>query len=69
MSFTSTYALGHLARRYYEAGRQLDAESLRAIYREMLEDAKGLLGRHATEMQAKARSFDIGKLGRLVRES
>lgn len=69
MSFTSTWALGHLARRYYEAGRQLDAESLRATYRDLLEDAKGLLGRHNSEMQAKASSFDIGDLGKLVRDS
>ncbi|MEZ5461514.1 DUF533 domain-containing protein [Dokdonella sp.] len=67
MSFISTYALGHLARRYYEAGRQLDAESLRASYRDLLEDARRLLGRHKTEMQNKAGSLDIGELARLVR--
>ncbi|MGB0133360.1 DUF533 domain-containing protein [Dokdonella sp.] len=69
MSFTSTYALGHLARRYYEAGRQLDAKTLRETYLGLLADAKGMLGRNETEIQAKARSFDVGGLVRLVRES
>lgn len=69
MSFASTYALGHLARRYYEAGRQLDADTLRETYRGLLDDARGLFGRHSAEMQTRASSFDIGDLGRLVREN
>lgn len=68
MSFASTYALGHVAKRYYAGGRTLSTQMLREAFEGMLAEAKGLQTRYLPDMQAKARTIDIGQIVSTVRQ-
>lgn len=67
MSFASTYALGHVAKRYYAGGRVLSAQMLKDAYASVSREAQGLQGRYLPEMQQKARTLDAGKVLAMVR--
>ena len=67
MSFASTYALGHVARRYYAGGRSFSTQMLREAFDNVLGEAKGLQGRYLPEMQARARTLDTAQIVDLVR--
>lgn len=67
MSFASTYALGHVAKRYYAGGRMLSTQMLQEAFGAMLGEARGLQGRYLPDMQAKARTLDAAKLVDMVR--
>lgn len=67
MSFASTYALGHVAKRYYAGGRTLSTQLLQEAFSAMLGEAKGLQSRYLPDMQAKARTLDTAKLVEMVR--
>ncbi len=67
MSFASTYALGHVAKRYYAGGRVLSAQMLKDAYASVMSEAQGLQGRYLPQMQEKARTLDTGKLLAMVR--
>ena len=68
MSFASTYALGHVAKRYYAGGRTLSTQMLREAFNEMLGEAKGLQTRYLPDMQAKARTLDTAQIVNMVRQ-
>jgi uncharacterized protein (DUF697 family)/tellurite resistance protein len=59
MSFASTYALGHLAKRYYGGGRELSTQALREAYESMLGEARSLQSRYLPAIQEKARTLDV----------
>ena len=61
-AFATTYALGHVAKRYYASGRRIDAEQLRSVFESMLGEAKGLQSRYAGEIQERARTIDPKQL-------
>lgn len=61
-SFASTYAVGQLAKRYYSGGRKMSNEVLRETYESLLAQAKQLQSQHASDIQQKARSLDIGQV-------
>ncbi len=67
MSFAATYALGHVARRYYAGGRTLSTQMLRDSYAAVLGEAQQLQGRYLPAMQQQARSLDAGKVLAMVR--
>lgn len=67
MSFAATYALGHVAQRYYAGGRSLNAQVLKDTYARLAEDAQSLYSRHLPDMQAQARTLDSGKILAMVR--
>jgi len=67
MSFASTYALGHVARRYYAGGRSFSTQMLRDSFDGVLGEAKGLQARYLPEIQAKARTLDTAQIVDLVR--
>jgi len=69
MSFASTYALGHVAKRYYSGGRTLSTEMLRQAFEGMLGEAKNLQTRYLPDMQAKARTLDAAQIVNMVRQS
>ena len=68
MSFASTYALGHVARRYYAGGRTLSTQMLREAFDNMLGEARSLQTRYLPEMQAKARTLDAAQIVDMVRQ-
>ena len=59
MSFASTYALGHVAKRYYAGGRTLSTQ--------MLKEGQSLQTQYLPAIQEKARTLDAGKVLSLVR--
>jgi uncharacterized protein (DUF697 family)/tellurite resistance protein len=68
MSFASTYALGHVAKRYYAGGRTLSTQMLREAFDGVLTQAKGLQTQYLPDMQAKARTLDTAKILSMVRQ-
>ena len=69
MSFATTYALGHVAKRYYAGGRVLSAQMLKDSYAGVLQQAQGLQAQHLPAMREQARTLDTGKLLAMVRGS
>ena len=67
MSFASTYALGHVAKRYYAGGRTLSAQMLKDTYTSVVQQAQGLYSQHLPAIQEKARTLDAGKVMAMVR--
>ncbi|MGJ7509335.1 YcjF family protein [Variovorax sp. GT1P44] len=67
MSFATTYALGHVAKRYYAGGRTLSTQMLKDAYANVTQEAQGLQSRYLPAMQDKARTLDAGKILSMVR--
>lgn len=67
MSFASTYALGHVAKRYYAGGRQLSQQMLKDAYASVVDEGRNLQGRYLPAIQDKARTLDAGKVLAMVR--
>lgn len=67
MSFASTYALGHVAKRYYAGGRVLSTQMLREAFQQMLGEAKGLQANYLPQMQEQARSLNPARIMQMVR--
>lgn len=67
LSFVTTYALGHVAVRYYAGGRTLSTTMLKEAYARMTQEAQGLQGRYLPAMRERARTLDAGKVLALVR--
>ena len=68
MSFASTYALGHVAKRYYAGGRTLSTRMLKEAFAAMTQEAQALQARYLPEMREKARTLDAGKVLEMVRQ-
>jgi uncharacterized protein (DUF697 family)/tellurite resistance protein len=67
MSFVATYALGHVAKRYYAGGRKLSTQMLQEAFAGISSQAQGLQGRYLPQMQEQARTMDVGKVLAMVR--
>jgi uncharacterized protein (DUF697 family)/tellurite resistance protein len=67
MSFATTYALGHVAKRYYAGGRVLSTQLLKDSYAGLTQQAQGLHARYLPQMQEQARTLDTAKVLALVR--
>ncbi|MDR6534528.1 TerB family tellurite resistance protein [Variovorax soli] len=67
MSFASTYALGHVAKRYYAGGRTLSTQMLKDAFASVTQEAHGLQTRYLPQIQEKARTLDAGKVMAMVR--
>jgi uncharacterized protein (DUF697 family)/tellurite resistance protein len=67
MSFASTYALGHVAKRYYAGGRNLSSEMLKQTYDSIVKEGQKLQTQYLPDIQHKARTLDAGKVLAMVR--
>ena len=67
MSFASTYALGHLAKRYYAGGRKFSGDMLKQTYARIVEEGSALQGQYLPAMREKARTLDVAQVLSLVR--
>ncbi|MDZ4701548.1 MAG: DUF533 domain-containing protein [Rhodothermales bacterium] len=67
VTFASTYAVGHVARSYYSAGRKLEPETLKRMFSEHVERGKALFTSHQPAVEASARNTDVGSLLKMVR--
>jgi len=66
-SFATTYALGHLAKRYYAGGRVMSTDLLKQTYQGLLGPAKSLQQQHMGAIQSRARTIDATEVMRMVR--
>lgn len=66
-SFATTYALGQVAKRYYASGRTMSGPVLKEAFASLLSQAKGLQGGYRSQIEAQARTLDLGKISELVR--
>lgn len=67
MSFASTYALGHVAKRYYAGGRTLSTDMLKQAYTSVMVEGRNLQTQYLPMIQDKARTLDAGKVLAMVR--
>jgi len=67
MSFASTYALVHVARRYYAGGQQLSSQMLKDAYASVVDEGRNLQLQYLPAIQDKARTLDAGKVLAMVR--
>jgi uncharacterized protein (DUF697 family)/tellurite resistance protein len=66
-SFASTYAIGHLAVKYYASGRSLGSAQLKALYDPLTREAKELHTKYLPEIQQRAKTLDAASILNLVR--
>ncbi|RPJ33806.1 MAG: DUF533 domain-containing protein [Verrucomicrobiaceae bacterium] len=66
-SFASTYAIGHLAVKYYSGGRKLGGADLKALYAPLTQEAGQLHAKYLPEIQQRAKSLDTASILNLVR--
>lgn len=66
-SFATTYALGHLAKRYYSGGRQMETAVLRDTFQQLLGPAKNLQQQYIPQIQQRASTLDAGSIMNMVR--
>jgi uncharacterized protein (DUF697 family)/tellurite resistance protein len=67
MSFAATYALGHVAKRYYVGGRTLSTQMLKDAFSGVVKEGQSLQTQYLPAIQEKARTLDAGKVLSLVR--
>ena len=67
VTFASTFALGHLAQRYYSGGRNLNALQLKETFRELIGSARTQGASLLPEIQERARSLNLSQLPSLIR--
>jgi uncharacterized protein (DUF697 family)/tellurite resistance protein len=68
-SFSTTYALGQLAKRYYAGGRTMNTALLKDTFQGLLGPAKQLQTQYLPQIQQTASSLDAGKVLAMVRGS
>lgn len=61
-AFASTYALGHVARAYYDGGRQMTKEQMKSLFDSVSGRARGLYESYLPQIQDKAKGLDLPKI-------
>lgn len=67
MSFASTYALGHLAQIYYDSGRSLNIEALKAKYQPLLAEGKDLAQKYSSQITQQSQQLQGAGLSSLLK--
>jgi len=66
-SFATTYALGHVAKRYYAGGRQMSTALLQETFQSLIQPAKDMQAHYLPQIRQKASSLDMGQIMSLVK--
>lgn len=66
-SFASTYALGHLAKRYYAGGRVMSTALLKQTYQELLQPARQMQQEYLPAIRQRASTLNATEVLDLVR--
>lgn len=66
-SFASTYAIGHLAHRYYSNGRSWSGLDSKGTVEKLKADAQGLHTRYLPQIREEASKLDVQKVMAMVR--
>ena len=69
VAFGVTYALGQVAKKYYEAGRSLSAAQLREVFSSLLNEGNSLQQRYTNQIVDKSRHIEAADLVSLVKGS
>jgi uncharacterized protein (DUF697 family) len=67
LSFATTYALGGVAKRYYEQGRNINADELRQVFSERQAMGKELFVKYQAQIQEKAQALKNQDLAAMLR--
>jgi len=62
ITFSATYALGHVAQQYYAQGRRLSAADLRALFARFQGEAKTIYPRVQEQIQGQASTLNLQSL-------
>lgn len=68
ITFAATYAIGHLALRYYGGGRRMESAVLKDTYQRLLADGRRLFGLHQGDIQRRAATLNPAEVINLVRQ-
>ena len=66
-SFATTYALGHLAKRYYAGGRSMSTDVLRSTYQGLLGPAQKMQTDYLPQIRQRASTLDAASIMSMVR--
>ena len=66
-SFATTYALGHVAMRYYAGGRTMSTAMLKDAYAEATRQASGLHAQYRGQIEQQARDVNVSDIVKMVR--
>jgi len=66
-SFASTFAIGHMAEKYYAGGRKLAAPDLKKLIEPLQSQARELHARYLPEIHERAKTLDTATILSLVR--
>ncbi|MBX3751257.1 MAG: hypothetical protein KF897_14330 [Opitutaceae bacterium] len=69
ITFAATYAIGHLALRYYGGGRRMETAVLKDTYQRLLEDGRRLFSTHQGDIQRRAATLNPAEVINLVRQT
>jgi len=64
LTFSTTYALGHVAHRYYGGGRSLDRTALRGLFDELKSKANTLYPQYADKIQQQSTQINVSDIVR-----
>jgi len=62
ITFSATYALGHVAEQYYAQGRRLSADDLRALFARFQDEAKTIYPRVQKQIHGQASTLNLQSL-------
>lgn len=66
-TFATTWALGQVAEAYYAGGRRLDAAELKRLFASRSSEAQALYQQYRGEIEARAKTIDVGQLLPMIR--
>jgi uncharacterized protein (DUF697 family)/tellurite resistance protein len=67
VSFGTTFALGGVAKKYYEQDRKIDAEDIKKVFAERLEQGKTLYSKYSARVSDKAKSLSSSDITAMLR--
>ncbi len=59
ISFATTYAIGQVAKKYYESGRTLSTDQLRDVFSTMLNQGRSMQSQYASQISQRASSMKV----------
>jgi len=68
VAFGATYAIGQVAKRYYESGRTLSTAQLRDVFASMLNQGRAMQSQYGSQMRQQAGSLNAADLLSLVQK-
>lgn len=66
-SFASTYAIGHIAQKYYSAGSRMDTAAVKSLFGSLSQKARELHAQYLPQIQNRAQSLNPTEILSLVR--